>query len=447
MKDKNIDNELDDELSKESKNKKSKENERKLLASEIADRISENLKPLLENDNSEKIIQAIRENSPVVNVESPIVKLEEKKHEIKMPDIKIPKIEVPKTTVNLKPNIRVKASDVKIPKVMEVRGFMDFAKLAMSVLKNKITIDASKENPLPVQLVHDNKFYEAIGGGGFSRVLLKNKNNSVINPSTEDTLSAINEKVITHDEHIKTLGFHESIGHLSTNTNITVERTMGKKTGIGTGAFTLLEEAAFVQPSGDTQMYIESASPNDDDGGSGANIITIEYFSLAWGQKKTVTVTMNGTTQVALSVADIYRIHKMYINKGGNAAGLIKLTNQAEDVLYGQISQYHAFMQRCIFYVAEDERLTCTEAILSSYSKEGVIGRVFASEEDASGNIIPRARIICEIIGGVLSCPFIISETVRNPNNKRIAIGLAVTGVAAAQNATGTLKGFSKPEA
>ncbi len=286
---------------------------------------------------------------------------------------------------------------------------------------------------------------------------LVNKLGVLINPATRDNqetnislLTLIKDKIIQfifHDGHLKVFGYHESIGHLSTNTDIEVERAMGKKTGIGTGAFTLLEEAAFVQPSGDTQMYIESASTDDDDGGSGANIITIEYFSLAWGQKKTVTVTMNGTAQVALSVADIYRIHKMYINKGGNAAGLIKLTNQAEDVLYGQISQYHAFMQRCIFYVAEGERVTCTEAMLSSYSKEGVIGRVFASEEDASGNVVPRARIICEIVGGIASCPFVVSETVRNPNNKRIAIGLAVTGVAAAQNATGTLKGFSKPEA
>ena len=252
-----------------------------------------------------------------------------------------------------------------------------------------------------------------------------------------------------YDKHAKVLGYHESIGHLSTNTDIVVERTMGKKTGIGEGVFTLLEEAAFVQPSGDIQMYIESASANDASAGTGVQQVTIEYFSAAWGQKKTTTVLMNGTTQVALSVSDIYRIHKMYANRVGSsgvAAGLIKLTNQAEDVLYGQISQYHAFMQRCIFYVAENQRLTCTEGVLSSYSKEGVIGRVFASEEDASGNVVPRARIICEIVGGALPCPFVISETVRNPNNKRIAIGLAGAGVAAAQNATGTLKGFSKPE-
>lgn len=245
-----------------------------------------------------------------------------------------------------------------------------------------------------------------------------------------------------YNSHLKTIGYKEAIGNGATNTDTVVERCMGRKIGIGTGAYTLLEEAAFVQPSADTQMYIESASTDDDDGGSGANIITIEYFSIAWGDKKTITVTMNGTTQVALGASDIYRIHKMYITKGGNAAGLIKLTNQAENVLYGQIAQYHAFMQRCIFYVGNGKQVTCTEAIIGTYSKEGIIARVFASEEDASGNVIPRARCVCEIAGGVLACRFSISETVTNPNNKRIAMGLAISGVAAAQTATGTLKGY-----
>ena len=323
------------------------------------------------------------------------------------------------------------------------------AKLSKMTFKSDLDNYKKKDNSLAVRLVDEKgNEYTAIsnsigGGGGLNQ---KETTDAIDNSSL---LTLIKNKIVQllfHDGHLKVLGFHESIGHLSTNTDITVERAMGRKTGIGTGAYTLLEEAAFVQPAGDTQMYIESASVNDTDGGSGANIITIEYFSLAWGAKKTISVTMNGTTQVALSVSDIYRIHKMYINKGGNAAGLIKLTNQVEDVLYGQIAQYHAFMQRCIFYVAEGERATCTEAMLSSYSKEGVIGRVFASEEDADGNIIPRARVVCELVTGVLPCNFQISETVRNPNNKRIALGLAVTGVAGAQNATGFLKGFSKPE-
>ena len=249
-------------------------------------------------------------------------------------------------------------------------------------------------------------------------------------------------EIDSHHGHLKTFGFHESIGHSATNTDITVERAKGRKTGIGTGAYTLLEEAAFVQPAGDTQMYIQSTSAEDAAAGSGAEQITIEYFSLAWGDMKTVQVVPTGTGQVTLSVSDIYRIHNMYVNKGNNAVGLITLTNQAASVLYGQIAIYHAFMQRCIFYVGNGRKVTCTELVLGSYSKEGIIGRLFASEEDGDGNVIPRARIVFELVEDTFPYPFEISETVSNPNNKRMAIGLAVTGIAAAQNATGTIKGY-----
>ena len=277
---------------------------------------------------------------------------------------------------------------------------------------------------------------------GHLQIKLVDSAGNVINPSTEDTLAILNAKIVTHSEHVKTMGFKEAVGHGTTDGDIDVEHAMGKKTGINEGAFTILEEAAFVQPGGDTQMYLQSASAQDAAGGSGAEEITIEYFSLAWGQKKTITVIPTGASQVTISVSDIYRIHKVYVNIGHPAAGLITITNQAESVLYGQISQYYTFMQRCIFYVAEDEVITCTGAIISSYSKEGIIARLFASEEDGDGNVVTRARVACEIAGGSASCPLSVPESVENPNNKRIAIGLAVAGVAAGQAATGAMKGY-----
>ena len=265
---------------------------------------------------------------------------------------------------------------------------------------------------------------------------------NIVPVALEATLAALNDKVVTHVGHIKTLGFKESVGHGSTDGDIEVEHAMGKKTGIGEGAFTIIEEAAFIQPAGDTQMYLQSASAQDVAGGSGAEEIIIEYFSLAWGQKKTVSVVPTGASQVTISVNDIYRIHKVYVNEGHPAAGLITITNEAENVLYGQISQYYTFMQRCIFYVAENEVITCTGAIISSYSKEGILVRLFASEENADGDVVTRARVACEIAGGIASCPLSVPESVANPNNKRIAIGLAVAGVAAGQAATGAMKGY-----
>ena len=247
-----------------------------------------------------------------------------------------------------------------------------------------------------------------------------------------------------HDTHLKVLGYHEAIGHGATNGDLVVERASGRKTAIGSGAYTLLERFDFVQPTANTQMYLQSTSAEDAEGGTGVEQITIEYFSLLWGDKKIVQIVPTGVAQVALSVADIYRIHKMYYNKGSVAAGDITLTNQAGDVLYGEIAQYSGFMERCIFYVAEGKKVTCTEGLFTATTGGGILGRLFVSEEDSEGNVVPRGRIPFEIADDTITYVFGISETASNPNNKRIAIGLAVSGNLANQKATGTIKGFEE---
>lgn len=253
-------------------------------------------------------------------------------------------------------------------------------------------------------------------------------------------------ELFVHDTHLKVLGYHESIGHLSTNSDLTIERALGRKTAIGTGAFTLLEDQPYVQPPGDVAIYIQSSSANDAAAGSGAQQVTIEYYPFAWDTEPTViTTTLDGTNQVDMGVSDFHRMHKMNTTRGSSSAGGdITITNQAASILYGQITQYTAFMQRCIFYVGTGQKVTCTEGIFGASTTGGVIGRLFASEEDASGNVVSRARITFEVADSQITYPFQISETVSNPNGKRIAIGLAVAGKVANQTGTGSLKGFGE---
>lgn len=186
MGEKQIDNQLDDAVKKAEKEKIEAEekeiNNRRLLASEIA----KELKSVFEKKDYSKIIEAINaiEVNPIVSVKSPAIELKERK--IEMPDIKIPKAERP--VINLKPVIKVKASDVKFPAFFSVNGFLAFSKTIIEALKNKIRVTASKEDPLPVALVYEKKFYEALGGGGGgpSKVWLKNTDGAAISPATED---------------------------------------------------------------------------------------------------------------------------------------------------------------------------------------------------------------------------------------------------------------------
>ena len=265
------------------------------------------------------------------------------------------------------------------------------------------------------------------------------------NPFFVTLVDALGNLMSIHDGHLKVLGYYESIGHLETNGDISVERANGSKSAIGTGAFTIIQSDEFIQPAGDTQMYLQSTDAEDNASGDGVQQLTITYFTLAW-EKKTVQVVPTGVSQVTISVADIYRIHTVITNKGHAAQGEITITNQAESILYGGINVNKTTMERCIFYVATGDKTTCTEAFGGSVTSGGVEIRLAASEEDSEGNIVTRLRLPVEVVSSGLYVKMGVSETVLNPNGYRKALLLVVRAatVAANQKVTGHMKGFNQ---
>ena len=189
-------------------------------------------------------------------------------------------------------------------------------------------------------------------------------------------------------------------------------------------------------------MYLQSTDAQDSVAGTGVQEVTIEYFPEAWGARKTVKVVPNGANQITISVADIYRIHKIYGNDGHMAAGDITITNQATDVLYGQIDQYDTFMRRCVFYIAQDEKVTVTQFIVGSTTSGGVNVVAFATQEDDDGDLITRGCATVEIANNTAIGEFKPWHTISNTSNVRKSVGLAVNGNSPAQKCTGTLKGF-----
>ena len=328
-----------------------------------------------------------------------------------------------------------------------LQSIADYTLKKLSIMKFKGDLEEykNKKNSLAVRLV-DSKGneYTAIsnlvgGGGGLNQ---KETTDAIDNSSL---LTLIKDKIIQllfHNGHLKVLGYLDSIGHGTTNTDVRPECAVGKKTGIETGAFTLLESSSFVQPVGDTQMYLQSTDAEDSAGGDGIEEITIEYFPLAWGARKTVKVIPDGANQVTISVDDIYRIHKVYGNDGHPAAGDITITNDAENVLYGQIDQYDTFMRRCIFYIAQDEKVSVTQFIVGSTTSGGVNVSLFATHEDEDGDLITRGCATVEVADNTAIGELKPWLTIENTSNVRKSVGLAVNGNLAAQKCTGTLKGF-----
>jgi len=146
--------------------KKSKE--RKLLAIEIA----KHLKPVVSKEEIIEAIKNIKISAPIVNVEpqKPIIK-----------NIPPPKVEV-KTQ-----KVVMQEKKIVFPKETKVTGFTGLTKTITDFLKSEIKVSLggiSVKKPLPVELVFESEIYKALGGGGGgpSRVWIKNKNNQTINP-------------------------------------------------------------------------------------------------------------------------------------------------------------------------------------------------------------------------------------------------------------------------
>lgn len=103
---------------------------------------------------------------------------------------------------------------------------------------------------------------------------------------------------------------------------------------------------SYVFPAAAQQMEVVSSSVEDDDDkgggtpGTGVRSIRIYYLDASFAEK-TVDVTMDGTTTVATSVSDIFRINRvrpLTVGTGLKAAGNIDIRNLADTPIYSRIA-------------------------------------------------------------------------------------------------------------
>lgn len=223
----------------------------------------------------------------------------------------------------------------------------------------------------------------------------------------------------------------------------------GEGSVISTTTYVILANATVTQPSANTAMQLVSTSANDASAGTGAQQVTIKYLPIAWGAGKSETITLNGVTPVALSNTDVYRISELYVNRvgsGGTTDGTITLVDVATGLVkYAQIDPGVAFFERAIHYVPDNTLCVITGALLGCTTVGGVDFRIFTTQEDAAGNIIPRAEFTVVEAQGSQSITLDMPLVTSNPNNKRIAIGLAVRAQAVNQHAAGTLRFYEEP--
>ena len=126
-----------------------------------------------------------------------------KVEELKLPEIPPAKITVTPPEINIpKPEVIIK--DRELPTLLNIRGFTDLAeKIKKAIKKESFKVDTiTKENPLPVILTYDEKFYRLADristGGGWGLTNIEHSALLAINTLLSEVIAG-SSKLATED--------------------------------------------------------------------------------------------------------------------------------------------------------------------------------------------------------------------------------------------------------
>lgn len=207
--------------------------------------------------------------------------------------------------------------------------------------------------------------------------------------------------------------------------------------GIPDAAFGILQNATILQPANAMQMELVSDDAAD------TQTVRLEYFDEATWTYAYEDVVLTGLAAVNTVATNIYRIDNMVIIKGGPAVGTITLKDTGAVNLYGQISPFRTFMERALHYVRDGYRTTVSDVIVGTQTKEGIIFRLFRSMQYGS-DLVTSGIFSVSLQGTNMSHAFNITMAAENPDGLRMAVGMGVLGLAAAQGATASFSYFDE---
>jgi len=213
-------------------------------------------------------------------------------------------------------------------------------------------------------------------------------------------------------------------------------------------AFVILSSSTFSQPTVGQSMNIVSSSANDSESGTGAQQITIDYFTIPSGttgwNKKQEVITLNGTTIVQTINNDIYRIDRVRVNRLGSnglSVGAITIKDTTNTLLFGQIDIGENIMLRTVHYVPKLYSCVLSDMMMSAVTNGSIIFRVFITEEDSNGNTATVGQLNIQLNGpDSIDRSFTLPVVVSNPNAKNISVGIAVKSGSGTQTGSATMR-------
>jgi len=266
--------------------------------------------------------------------------------------------------------------------------------------------------------------------------------------ATQTTLSGLDTRIanVITDHNMIGIESHYVLAAEGSLANHIPGSRIGSSSTITTGAFVILANATVIQPTVGQAMNVVSTSASDSSAGTGVQQITIDYFTTpasGW-IKKSIIVTLDGTTPVTTAEADIYRIDRVHSNRvgsGGFAVGTITIKDTTNTLLFSQIDVGNNVFERAIHYIPNGYQCVLSDMMVGISSGGGVIFRVFTTEEDASGNTVTIGQLSIEMNGpATIDRSFNLPVVISNLNGKNKSIGIAVKSRTGTQTATGTIR-------
>lgn len=217
--------------------------------------------------------------------------------------------------------------------------------------------------------------------------------------------------------------------------------------------FVILASNILSQPTIGQRMNVVSSSINDSSVGTGAQQITIDYFTIPSGttgwEKKQEIVTLNGITTVKTVNSDIYRIDRVYVNRVGSnglSVGNITIKDTTDTLLFSQIDIGENIMLRAIHYVPKLYKCVLSDMMMSAVTNGSIIFRLFITEENTSGNTVTIGQLSIQLNGpDSIDRTFGLPIVVSNPNAKNISLGIAVKSGSGTQTGSATIRFHDHP--
>lgn len=244
------------------------------------------------------------------------------------------------------------------------------------------------------------------------------------------------------------LGFHVAFGDITDLTEVDI---LGYSASVnGTSSEIATQAGAYAFMATKAGLAVVSDSANDTSAGTGAKKVTIEYLDENYVEKS-ITVTMNGITNVNTTPTDILRINKFYVDTvgtGGVAAGNITIKDLGGTVTYAKIAAGETVCRNAIYTVPAGKTLYVASALfgvgITNAAAVTEYGKVIVQATQLSGAL--KAGVFYpafELIASNGSQYIHFDEPlkfVEKVDIKVSAIGSATTGTVA----NAVLRGFLK---